>query len=148
MISHDINKKYALIVLENLKIQAMSVSAKGGTLVIIPGKSQSRSSGSPRRSWIGDGLSSNDKSGMRWTGDIVVFVDLVYSSREYSVCGHVSPLNRLSQEKIHSIHCEHAWHDDANAAKVVLSRSGNAQVVCGSNGAVMPSVAEANMVAA
>ena len=79
---------------------------------------------------------------------MTVFVDPAYTSQECSACGHVSPENRPSQELFYCEECGYTANADENAAKVVKSRAGHARVVCGSNGAAMPSEAETNRVTA
>jgi putative transposase len=71
---------------------------------------------------------------------MTLFVDPAYTSQECSVCGHVSPENRPSQELFYCKKCGHTANADENAAKNVLSRAGHCPAgLVVSNGVVNPS---------
>jgi putative transposase len=44
------------------------------------------------------------------------------TSNECSACGHVSPLNRISQAVFRCIACAYTENADSNASKVILAR--------------------------
>ena len=147
-ISHEVSKNHVLVVLEDLDIQHMSASAKG--TVDNPGKNVKQKAGL-NKAILDQGrgeFKRQIKYKQDWRGGMVIFVDPVYSSQECSVCGHISSQNRPSQEEFHCTRCGYSAHADENSAKVVLSRGGHPRVVCGSNGALMPSEAETDKAAA
>ncbi|MHB8368558.1 MAG: RNA-guided endonuclease InsQ/TnpB family protein, partial [Leptospirales bacterium] len=114
---------------EDLSIRNMSRSARG--TVESPGKNVSQKSGLNRsilsQGWgifltlLGDNLSQN--------GGRLVRVPPQYTSQTCSVCGHVSPENRKTQEAFVCVACGHAENADVNAAKNIL-RAGQARSAC------------------
>jgi putative transposase len=141
-ISCELSKNHAAIALEDLQIQNMTASAKGTKEN--PGKNVRQKAGLSRaildQGW-GE-LKRQILYKQAWRGGTVIFVNPAYTSQECSVCGHVSPENRPSQELFYCKKCGHTANADENAANVVKSRAGLARMVCGSNGAVIPSEAE------
>lgn len=141
-ISNDLSKNHALVAMEDLEVADMSASARG--TILNPGKNVRQKSGLNKA--ILDQGWGEFKRQMTyktlWRGGMAVFVGPRHTSQECSCCGFVSPLNRTVQTVFHCIHCGFTMHADVNAAINVLSRAGHARVVCGSNGAAMPSEAE------
>lgn len=148
VISNEISKNHAVIVLEDLKVKNMAASARGTKEN--PGRNVRQKAGLNRaildQGW-GE-LKRQIEYKQMWRGGTVIFVNPAYTSQECSACGHVSPENRPSQELFYCEACGYTANADENAAKVVKSRAGHARVVCGSNGATMPSEAETNRVTA
>lgn len=148
VISSEVSKNHAVIVLEDLQVKNMTASAQGTEDK--PGKNVRQKAGLNRaildQGW-GE-LKRQIEYKQMWRGGMTIFVDPAYTSQECSACGHVSPENRPSQELFYCEKCGYTANADENAAKVVKSRAGHARVVCGSNGAAMPSEAETNRVIA
>ncbi len=141
-VTNSLSKNHALVVMEDLNVAGMSASARG--TVQNPGTNVSQKSGLNKaildQGWGEFRRQMTYKT--LWRGGMAVFVHPHHTSQECSRCGHVSPLNRTVQGRFHCIECGVTIHADVNAAINVLSRAGHARVVCGSNGAVMPSEAE------
>lgn len=127
--STAISETQAVVHVEDLKIRNMSRSAWG--TVEAPGKKVRQKSGLNRsilsRGWgifltlLGYKLSQN--------GGRLVRVPPQYTSQTCSVCSHVTPENRKTQEAFVCVACGHEENADVNAAKNIL-RAGQARSAC------------------
>jgi putative transposase len=140
-VSREVSKNHAVVVLEDLKIQNMTASARGTEAE--PGKNVKQKAGLNRailhQGWYE--LQRQLEYKEAWSGGMVLYVDPAYTSQTCSACSHVSSENRPSQELFYCVRCGHAENADINAAKVVKSRAGQVRVACGLNGESTPSEA-------
>jgi putative transposase len=118
----DLAKSHGVVVMEDLRIQHMTRSARG--TIKHPG-SNVRAKAGLNRSILG----------MAWgkaehmlaykcptKGGVLIKVDPRSSSLQCARCGHRSPINRPSQSTFRCIACGHAANADTNAARVLLQR--------------------------
>ncbi len=106
-LSHDYCKSHAVVVIENLRTEAMI--KVGG--------------------WLGRGIADAGWGGMarklayklEWSGGRLVEVPREYSSQTCHACGVVDAASR-SKERFCCTGCGHEDHADLNAAKVLLQR--------------------------
>ena len=133
----EIAKNHGLVVLEDLRIQAMSASAKGNPGK--PGKNVRQKSGLNRS--ILDAAWGEFRRQLEyklaWAGGVVVAVDPKNTSRKCPVCGHTAKENRRTQSDFVCVACGYAGDADVNAAVNIL-RAGHARLACGEIGAVRP----------
>ncbi len=145
-VSVQIVKNHDVIVLEDLKIENMTRSARG--TIEEPGKQVAQKAGLNReildRGWGMFGAMLTYKAG--WVGKRVIKVAPHHSSQECSQCGHVAAENRASQATFACTACGHAENADLNAARVIRTRGiailkaeGLSVSACGPSG-VSPSV--------
>jgi len=125
--SAELSSKYAVIVLEDLKVSNMTASAKG--TLEKPGKNVRQKAGL-NREFLNHApyeFKRQLKYKSEWKGGHVEEVAPQYTSQECPECGHTTPENRKA-EKFKCVICGH--HDDAdiNAAKNILERYREAQV--------------------
>ncbi len=132
-----IAKNHGLVVLEDLRIKAMSRSAKG--TMTNPGRMVKQKSGLNRS--ILDAAWGEFRRQLEykvaWAGGVVVAVDPRNTSRKCPVCGHTAKENRLTQADFICVACGFADDADVNAAVNIL-RAGHARLACGEIGAVRP----------
>ena len=132
-----IAKNHGLVVIEDLRVKAMSKSAKGS--IDNPGRNVRQKSGL-NRSILDAGWGEFRRQleyKVAWAGGIVVAVDPRNTSRKCPVCGHTTKENRLTQADFICVNCGHADDADVNAAVNIL-RAGHARLACGEIGAVRP----------
>ena len=132
-----IAKNHGMVVLEDLRVKAMSKSAKG--TIDNPGKNVCRKSGL-NRSILDAGWGEFRRQieyKVGWANGVVVAVDPKNTSRRCSVCGHTAKENRMTQADFICVRCGHADDADVNAAINIL-RAGHARLACGEIGAVRP----------
>ena len=127
--STAMSETQAIVFVEDLRIRAMTRSAKGTREA--PGRNVRQKSGL-NRSLLSQGWGTflsllEDKLARR--GGRLVRVDPRNTSRTCSACGHVSPENRKTQEAFVCVACGHAENADANAAKNILG-AGQARSAC------------------
>lgn len=127
--AHYLASANAVVVLEELKIQQMSRSAKG--TLQQPGKNVRAKSGLNRailaKGWHQFALALS--SAARYTGTTVVTVPAQHTSQRCSACGQVDPKSRESQAVFRCTTCSHAGHADVNAARNILA-AGLAVAAC------------------
>jgi len=132
-----IAKNHGLVVIEDLRVKAMSKSAKGSKEK--PGKKVKQKSGLNRS--IQDAGWGEFRRQLEykldWNGGILIAVDPKNTSRRCSVCGHTAKENRLTQADFICVKCGHTDDADVNAAINIL-RAGQARLACGEIGAVRP----------
>ena len=122
-ISHHLTTTFPLIVLEGLKVQNMTRSAKG--TLEQPGRNVRQKAGLNRAiRAVGWGeLRRQVAYKAPWNGSrFVVLEDYAFTSQECSACGQVARENRRSQAAFACTSCGHAEHADVNAAKNILAR--------------------------
>ncbi|MFE7581270.1 RNA-guided endonuclease InsQ/TnpB family protein [Streptomyces gardneri] len=129
-------RKYALVVLEDLRIKNMSASASGS--LAEPGR-QVRQKAGLNRAILDKGwhrLELALTSAARYTGTSVVKVNPAYTSQRCSACGFVTEGNRESQAVFvcKAPDCGHREHADVNAGKNIKA-AGLAVSACGDLGA-------------
>ena len=132
-----IAKNHGMVVLEDLRVKAMSKSAKG--TIDNPGKNVCRKSGL-NRSILDAGWGEFRRQleyKIAWANGIVLAIDPKNTSRRCSVCGHTAKENRMTQADFICVRCGHADDADVNAAINIL-RAGHARLACGEIGAVRP----------
>lgn len=133
----EIAKNHGLVVIEDLRVKAMSKSAKGSKEK--PGNYVRQKSGL-NRSILDAGWGEFRRQlayKLDWTSGILIAVDPKNTSRRCSVCGHTAKDNRLTQADFICVKCGHADDADVNAAVNIL-RAGHARLACGEIGAVRP----------
>ena len=132
-VSTTISKNHAVVVLEDLKVRNMTVSAKG--TVERPGRNVRQKAGL-NKSILDQGwgmLKQMLDYKLRWSGGRLLLVDPAYTSQACAVCGAVDAWNRPSRDEFHCLHCGHTAHADVNAAQNILARgltAGHAGVAC------------------
>ncbi len=132
-----IAKNHGMVVLEDLRVKAMSKSAKG--TIDNPGKNVCRKSGL-NRSILDAGWGEFRRQleyKVGWANGIVLAIDPKNTSRRCPVCGHTAKENRMTQADFICVRCGHADDADVNAAINIL-RAGHARLACGEIGAVRP----------
>ena len=132
-----IANSHVMVVLEDLKIKAMSKSAKG--TVDQPGKKVKQKSGLNRGILDAGWGEFRRQTGYKldWRNGILVLVDPKNTSRKCSACGHTAKENRLTQASFVCVKCGYKSDADVNAA-VNIQRAGHARLACESSGAVIP----------
>lgn len=138
-VSQAISKNHAVVVLEDLKVQNMTASAKG--TVEVPGRNVRQKAGL-NKSILDQGwgtLLRFLEYKLQWRGGMLLRVPPEYTSQTCPVCGVVDAENRKEQAVFHCRHCGHEDHADVNAAKNILVRgvgakapatAGHAGVAC------------------
>ena len=113
--------QHPVIAIEDLRIAAMSASARGSALK--PGKKVRQKAGLNRgildAAWGEFRRQLEYKLAAR--GGQVVAVNPAYTSRTCRVCGHEAIENRKSQALFACVACGHTEHADTNAAKNILA---------------------------
>lgn len=134
----EIAKNHGLVVIEDLRIKAMSASAKGNSTK--PGKNVRQKSGLNRS--ILDAAWGEFRRQLEykldWAGGILIAVDPKNTSRKCPVCGHTAKENRRTQSDFVCVACGFADDADVNAAGNIL-RAGHARLACQANGEPIPS---------
>ena len=127
--STTICKNHAIISVEDLKVAAMTASAKG--TVERPGKNVRRTAGRNKaildQGWFEFRRQLDYKAG--WNGGRLVAVPPQYTSQQCSACGHTAKANRRSQECFVCTACGFEKHADWNAA-INIRRAGLARIAC------------------
>jgi putative transposase len=133
----NIAKNHGMVVLEDLRVKAMSKSAKGA--IDNPGRHVRQKSGL-NRAILDAGWGEFRRQleyKVAWANGIVVAVDPKNTSRRCSVCGHTAKENRLTQADFICVKCGHVDDADVNAAVNIL-RAGHARLACEEIGAARP----------
>ncbi len=146
-ISSEVSKNHAVVVLEDLKIKNMTASANGTNDA--PGRNVKQKANLNKsildQGWGEFGRQLEYK--LRWRGGLVLYVNPSFTSQTCSVCGHVSPNNRMNQELFVCGECGYTANADLNAA-INIKRAGHAQLACQANGAARPSATGTSRIAA
>ena len=121
-VSTAISKNHAVVVLEDLKVQNMTGSAKG--TIEEPGRKVRQKAGLNKaildQGW-GTLLRLLEYK-LQWGGGMLLRVQPEYTSQICPVCGVVDAENRKTQAVFVCQHCGHTDHADVNAAKNILAR--------------------------
>ena len=127
--AHRLVAANAVVVLEDLKTQQMTRSAKG--TLQQPGNKVRAKSGLNRailgKGWHQFALALS--SAARYSGTTVVTVPAQYTSQRCSACGQVDPKSRENQAVFRCTSCSHTGHADVNAAHNILA-AGLAVTAC------------------
>ena len=133
----SIAKNHGLIVIEDLRVKAMSKLAKDA--IDNPGRNVRPKTGLNRgildAGWGEFRRQLEYKVG--WANGVVVAVDPKNTSRRCPVCGHTAKENRMTQTDFMCVNCGHTDDADVNAAINIL-RAGHARLACGEIGAIRP----------
>ena len=124
--THQISRKwadcYSLIVVEDLKIQNMTASAKGDAEN--PGRNVRAKAGLNRailaRGWYQARMKATYKA--QWKGGKVVAVAPHFTSQTCPVCDCVDEKNRATQARFECVRCGHKDNADFNAAENILRK--------------------------
>jgi putative transposase len=115
--SCDISKNHAMVVMEDLKVNNMTASAK--SKVEKPGRNVRQKPGLNKaildQGW-GE-LKRQTGYKLDWQGGLLVLVNPAYTSQTCSECGHVAEENRNTQAEFRYVKCGHAENADTNEAK-------------------------------
>ena len=131
-------KSHGLIVIEDLRVKAMTASARG--TLEAPGRNVKAKAGL-NRALLNVGFGEIRRQlayKCRWYGSRLLAVNPAHTSQQCSRCGYVAADNRRSQAVFRCLSCGHAAHADTDAASNTLARGtveGPSVAVCG----VMPS---------
>ncbi|MHB0984928.1 MAG: RNA-guided endonuclease InsQ/TnpB family protein [Sulfuricella sp.] len=120
--STDISKNHAMIVIEDLKVSAMSRSARG--TVDQPGSRVRQKSGL-NRSILDQGWGEFRRQleyKQNWLGGWVMAVPAHHTSQTCPCCGHISKENRLTQSSFVCVECGFAENADLVGALNILER--------------------------
>jgi putative transposase len=119
--AHVLTSGHGLVVIEDLRVQAMTASARG--TVAQPGSRVRQKAGLNRA--ILDKAWGQLRSLLKWhgrkNGCSVVAVPAAYTSQTCSACGHVAAESRESQADFHCNACGYRANADVNAARVILA---------------------------
>jgi putative transposase len=114
-------REHPVIAIEDLKVAAMSASAKGSAET--PGRRVKQKAGLNRG--ILDAAWAQFRRQLQYkaaaVGGEILAVDPAYTSQRCSGCGHVDKNNRKTQSAFVCLACGHAEHADVNAAKNILA---------------------------
>jgi IS605 OrfB family transposase len=117
---HSLTRDYALIAIEALAVDRMTLRARGRGRAAKAGLNRSmlhRAFGA---------LRTRLAQKAPWTGSRIVAVDPAYTSQTCSACGHVARESRESQAVFRCVACQYEGHADVNAARNILTRAGQA----------------------
>jgi putative transposase len=122
-ITPAIVKNHSVVVIEKLRIAAMTASAKG--TVAEPGRNVARKAGLNRVilnvGWYA--LERMLAYKLEETGGLLVKVPAAYSSQTCACCGHVAKESRENQAVFRCVACNATENADVNAARVILQRA-------------------------
>lgn len=121
-ISSDLARNYRVVVLEDLRIQNMTASARG--TVEAPGRNIAQKAGL-NRAILDKGWGELDRQlayKLAWAGGRLIKVDPRNTSRTCGCCGHVDAESRISRDRFLCRSCGYEEHADTNAAHEILRR--------------------------
>jgi putative transposase len=127
-------KNHSLIVIEDIRVRAMTASAKG--TLEVPGRNVKAKSGL-NRVLLNVGFAEIRRQleyKCPWYGSKLLARNPAYTSQQCFGCGHTDPGNRPSQAVFRCLACGYCDHADVNAAKNILARGtaeGPSVAVCG-----------------
>ncbi|MEL4204898.1 transposase [Plesiomonas shigelloides] len=129
-VTTTISKNHAMIVIEDLKVANMSMSAAG--TVSQHGRNVRAKSGL-NRSILEQGwyeLRRQLEYKQLWRGGQVLAINPAYTSQKCACCGHTAKENRQSQSKFECLACGYIANADVNGARNILA-AGHAALACG-----------------
>jgi len=121
-VSRSIVDRYDVIALEDLRLTAMTGSAKG--TLEVPGRNVAAKSGL-NRAMLDAGLgqlATLIREKAAWAARTVIGVDAKYTSQTCAACGHVAKESREGP-RFACVRCLHEDDADVNAARVILLRA-------------------------
>lgn len=122
-LTHKLVEENQLVALEDLKVKAMTASAKGTAEK--PGVNVRQKAGLNRsileQGWGRFGQLLDYKA--RWANVTVLRVNPAFTSQQCSACGQVDAASRRTQASFVCTTCGHAENADVNAAKNILHRA-------------------------
>lgn len=122
-VSTDIAKSHGIVVVEALRVQSMTASAKGTQAE--PGRGVRAKAGLNRailvQGWGMFGRFLRYKLADR--GGKLIEVRAAYTSQTCSCCGEVNASSRIDQARFVCVGCGHVAHADTNAAINILRRA-------------------------
>jgi putative transposase len=124
-LSTKVAKGHGAVVMEDLRVKAMSASARG--TVESPGRNVRQKAGL-NRSILDQGWGEFRRMlgyKLAERGGTLVLVEPAYTSQTCSACGHVAEASRVSRSRFACVACGHADHADVNAARSILRRAGS-----------------------
>jgi len=127
--SHEISKKHAVVVIEDLAVQNMASSAAGNSEQ--PGRNVKAKAGLNKAS-LDQGwgeLRRQLEYKQSWRGGSVIVVPAQNTSRTCPACGHVSAQNRRTRGKFECMACDYQEGADLVAARNILA-AGHAVLAC------------------
>ena len=127
--SAEICKNHAILSIEDLKVTAMSASARGTAEK--PGKNV-RAKAGLNKAILDQGWGEFRRQlgcKAEWNGGQLIVVPPQYTSQECSACGTVDANSRRSQERFRCTACGFEKHADWNAA-INIRRAGLARIAC------------------
>jgi len=126
--STDLARRFDRVAFEDLKVAAMTASAKGSADT--PGTNVRQKAGL-NRSILQHAWGGLLKRTMHKAPDRVVLVPAPFTSQRCSACGHVAAENRESQSVFVCRACTYADNADVNSAKNIDTAAGHAVVLRG-----------------
>jgi putative transposase len=130
-------KSHGVVVLEDLRVSAMSASARG--TADAPGCNV-RAKAGLNKAILDQGWSEFRRQleyKLAWHGGQLVVVNPRNTSRMCAACGHIAGENRKTQASFVCVACGHVAHADVNAALNILA-AGHAVTACGAGRAQAP----------
>jgi putative transposase len=121
-ITSHVAKNHRVVVIETLRVRAMTASAKG--TIEEPGRNVAAKSGLNRaildKGW-GE-MRRQLKYKLSWAGGRLIEVDPRNTSRTCGCCTHVDAASRIDRDRFVCRSCGHKEHADINAARVIRQR--------------------------
>lgn len=119
--AHQLTTDHGLVVIEDLRVQAMTRSARGS--VEQPGRNVAQKAGLNRA--ILDKVWGSLRRALEWQGNkngcAVMGVAAAYTSQTCSACGYTAAESRESQADFRCVSCGYKDNADVNAAKNILA---------------------------
>lgn len=121
-ITSGIVKRHSVVVIEALKVSAMTASARG--TVEDPGRNVAAKSGL-NRAILDKGWGEMRRQlayKLSWRGGQLIEIDPRNTSRTCGCCNHVDASSRIDRDRFLCRSCGHEEHADINAARVIQQR--------------------------
>ena len=136
--STQLAKNHSLIVMEDLKIQSMTKSAKGTKECL---KENVKAKSGLNRSILDQGWYTFQNYlcyKLDWRGGKLILVNPKNTSLKCRICGYIAKENRKNQTDFQCIQCGHTENADLNASINILAE-GHSVIACGV-GTLVPTV--------
>ena len=121
-ISSEITRTSRVVVMEDLRVQNMTASARGTAEE--PGRNVAQKAGL-NRAILDKGWGELERQlayKLAWAGGRLIRVDPRNTSRTCGCCGHVDAQSRISRDRFRCRSCGYEEHADTNAAHEILRR--------------------------